>query len=53
MAYRNHLFPFRTEKLRLYAPMVLRKWKSRFCQEGLRLKLIDYAICEFHRVIIL
>ena len=24
-----HLFPFRTEKLSLPAPMVLRKWESR------------------------
>ncbi len=24
-----HLFPFRTEKLNLATPMILRKWKSR------------------------
>ena len=29
IARRFHLFPFRTEKLSLVTPMVLRKWESR------------------------
>ena len=29
IAWGFHLFPFRTEKLNLTAPMVLRKWESR------------------------
>ena len=42
IVYRNHLFPFRTEKLRLYALMILQMWKSK-CRQGLRLRFTDYA----------
>jgi hypothetical protein len=40
--FSNHLFPFRTEKLRLYALMVLRKRESK-CRQGLRLRLTGHA----------